>query len=89
MPLYFVMLGELFMAIENSILVVRSITYAMKGQKLLESKGISEYVERNPFPNSSEGCGYGLRVQGDVSRAVSILEAAGVKISEIKRGKPQ
>ena len=87
MPLYFVMLGELLMAIENSILVVRSIT--MKGQKLLESNGISAYVERNPFPNSREGCGYGLRVQGDVSRAVSILEAAGVKISEIKRGKPQ
>ncbi len=42
----------------QSVLVVRSVTSAMRGQKLLESSGISAYVQRNTAPNSNQGCGY-------------------------------
>ena len=38
--------------IDQAVLVVRSVTSAMKGQKLLEQNGISAYVERNTAPKS-------------------------------------
>ena len=41
--------------IDQAVLVVRSVTSAMKGQKLLEQNGISAYVERNTAPNSRQG----------------------------------
>lgn len=71
--------------IDQAVLVVRSVTSAMKGQKLLEQNGISAYVERNTAPNSRQGCGYGLKIRGDVA-AAGILSAAGIKVSEIQRG---
>ncbi len=49
----------------QSVLVVRSVTSAMRGQKLLESSGISAYVQRNTAPNSNQGCGYGIRIGRD------------------------
>ena len=72
--------------IDQAVLVVRSVTSAMKGQKLLEQTGISAYVERNTAPNSRQGCGYGLKIRGDVAAAAGILSAAGIKVSEIQRG---
>lgn len=70
--------------IENHILVVRSITYAMKGQQLLLRYGITAYVERLANPNREQGCGYGLRIRGDVNLALSILSAAGIPVAEIQ-----
>ena len=70
--------------IDQAVLVVRSVTSAMKGQKLLEQNGISAYVERNTAPNSRQGCG--LKIRGDVAAAAGILSAAGIKVSEIQRG---
>ncbi len=66
----------------QSVLVVRSVTSAMRGQKLLESSGISAYVQRN----SNQGCGYGIRISGDVSKAAGILAGAGIKVVEIQGG---
>ncbi len=71
----------------QSVLVVRSVTSAMRGQKLLENSGISAYVQRNTAPNSNQGCGYGIRVSGgDVAKAAGILAGAGIKVVEIQGG---
>ncbi len=70
----------------QSVLVVRSVTSAMRGQKLLESSGISAYVQRNTAPNSNQGCGYGISISGDVSKAAGILAGAGIKVVEIQGG---
>lgn len=73
-------------SIDYPVLIVRSITYAMKGQKLLESNGINAYIQRNARPNSKEGCGYGLRVAGNLETALSLLSDAGIKVVEIQGG---
>ena len=87
MPLYFVMLGEFFMAnIDHPLLVVRSITNAMRGQKILEQNRIPAYVQRNTLPSSKQGCGYALKITGSVEKAVNLLAAADIKVTEIQGG---
>lgn len=71
----------------NPVLVVRSVTNAIKGQKILESNGIDALVYRNTSPSSRQGCGYGLRLQGgSVQTAVNLLNNAGIKVVEIQGG---
>lgn len=74
------------MATKGSILVVRSITGAMKGQKILESNGIAAYVQRNMSPNSRVGCGYVLKINGNPQTAVMLLARAGVPVVEVMGG---
>lgn len=75
------------MAFNDTVLVVRSVTNAIKGQKLLESKGISAYVQRNASPVSREGCGYVLKIdRKNLQTAVGILTAGGIKVVEIQGG---
>lgn len=62
---------------------VKSITYAMKGQRILERYGISSYVGRDRSVKS--GCGYKLTVKGDKQRALEILRYFGIKLSEERR----
>ena len=71
---------------EQNVLVVRSITYAMKGQKQLERYGYSAYIERLSHPNSRQGCGYGIKVFGPLAPALEILNAAGVPVAEVQGG---
>ena len=71
--------------IDESVVVVRSITNAMKGQHELERYGISAYIERNRNPNSKQGCGYGLKIRGNLDLVLEILSAAGIPIAEIQK----
>lgn len=46
----------------ETILLLRSVTYAMKAKRLLEARGIKAKVVK-PTPSSSEhGCAYGVSV---------------------------
>lgn len=69
---------------EAYLLVVKSVTNAMKGQKILESNGINSYVQRNTSSRLSQGCGYALKVYGNPTTASALLSAAGIKVSEIQ-----
>ena len=62
------------------MLVVRSVTNAIKGQKILETNGISAYVQRSA---GNQGCGYALKVFCDPRMAASLLQNAGIKVAEI------
>ena len=46
---------------------VSSLTYALKGQKLLEQKGFRVWAGRDH--DRIQGCGYKLTVKGDAQRA--------------------
>lgn len=72
------------MAFNSAVLVVRSVTNAIKGQKVLENGGINAYVQRNMSPASRQGCGYGLKISGNVQTAVNLLAGAGIKVVEIQ-----
>ncbi len=71
---------------ETHLVVVRSITYAMKGQKLLERYGYTAYIERLSRPNSQQGCGYGVRVIGPFEGVLRLMELAGIPVAEVQEG---
>lgn len=58
---------------------VKSITYAMKGQRILERYGITSYVGRDHDIKS--GCGYKLMVKGDPDTVKSLLRKYGIKLT--------
>lgn len=61
------------------LIMVSSVTYAMRGKEILAANGIKAYVER--LPRSKEtGCGYGIYVPGQTDRAEQILRGQGLRI---------
>ena len=65
---------------KKQLIMVSSITYAIKGRELLRSKGYRAYVERTPGNLDTAGCGYSIYVGSDVDGAEKILRAAGIKV---------
>lgn len=64
---------------EKSIIIVKSITYAMRGQQILQAQGISAYIERTT--GNRYGCGYGIRVKTvDAPLAARILVEQGIRV---------
>lgn len=56
------------------LITFRSITYAQRGEKLLEAKGLRCYLSRTPKQLSEQGCGYCIHVfTRDISGAVNEL----------------
>ncbi len=64
---------------EKTLLVVSSVTYAMRGRELLFRKGIRSYIERLPRTKET-GCGYGLYVPDGPDAAERILKEAGFRV---------
>lgn len=64
---------------QEPIILVSSITYAMKSKKILEQRGIQAYVERLPRTKES-GCGYGLYVPNGADEAERQLRNMGIRI---------
>ena len=58
---------------------VSSLTYALKGQKLLEQKGFRAWAGRDH--DRIQGCGYKLTVKGDAQRAKQLLQSGGIKLA--------
>ena len=63
---------------EEHRLSVRSITYAIKAQKLLERHRIPCRIVRNR--SNPKGCGYLLLVRGDVDRILRLLSQNGIPV---------
>ncbi len=58
--------------------VLESLTYANKAQRILSSKGYScEVIKTNGTTTS--GCGYGIRVGGEIKTILQILDAAYIR----------
>lgn len=66
-----------------ALLIVRSVTNAMRGQKILETHGVGSYVQRN---TNNQGCGYALKINCDPVWAANLLRSAGIQVSEIVGG---
>ncbi len=61
------------------LIVTGTVTYAMRGRDYLRQRGIRAAVERT-VSGGTDGCGYGLVVNGDISKIKKLLLDAGVKI---------
>lgn len=64
----------------NPLIMVSSITYAMKSKEILSRKGFKAYVERVPHTSEDVGCGYGVYVLQRTEEAQQILERSGIEI---------
>lgn len=57
---------------------VSSLTYALKGQKVLERYGYKAWAGRDH--NRVSGCGYQLTVRGDTEKAKELLVQYGIRL---------
>lgn len=61
------------------LIMVSSVTYAMKAAGILAHSGIRGYVERVPRTEET-GCGYGVYVPEGADAAEKILRDNGIRI---------
>lgn len=61
------------------LIVVSSVTYAMKSKEILFEHGIRAYVERIP-KTAETGCGYGVYVPKRTDEAEQILREHDIRI---------
>lgn len=66
--------------------VMPSYTYALKGEKLLKSRGIPCQVKRNDSP-ASGGCGYSLLIYENRDKAAEILDRYKIPYTNITGGR--
>lgn len=69
---------------KKALFILSSITYAMKGRDLLNSKGIKSEIKRAPKNKALSGCGYGLLIYEKAEKAAELLEEAQIKVLDIK-----
>ena len=63
------------------VIVLSSITYALKSQDLLKSNGIFSKITRSKSVKSVRGCGYGIVVDSVVAeRSENLLASSGIPI---------
>lgn len=62
------------------LIMVGSVTYAMKGKELLRRRGFQAYVERVPRTREELGCGYGLYVPQRTDEAEHVLISSGIRV---------
>ena len=64
---------------EVYLITFRSVTYAQRGERLLNRGGFSCSLRRTPRWMEEQGCGYSLRVwTQDIHLPVALLEEKGV-----------
>ncbi len=61
------------------LIVVSSVTYAMRGRELLQQRGFRAFVERIP-KTAETGCGYGIYVPDGADAAEMVLRENNIKI---------
>lgn len=67
-----------------SILVMSSVTYALKAQGILDREGIGTRLEKLNKSQTLRGCGYGLRIEkSKVEKATGILKDEHIRLMEI------
>ncbi len=70
------------------ILVLSSVTYAMKARDILAAQGIRSELTRSSAIRKVRGCGYGLRIRlQDRESAERLLIQSGINILGITQEK--
>ena len=67
-------------SVKKELIVVSSVTYAMKGKELLERNGFHAYITRLPRETENVGCGYCIYVTHDTNRAEQLLQRNGIRV---------
>ncbi len=65
----------------KKVIVLSSITYALKAQELLKNNGIYTKITRSRSVKSVRGCGYGIAFEFDLAeKAKTLLAENGIPI---------
>ncbi len=65
---------------EKQLILVPSVTYAMKAKNILDKYNIKSYIERTPKTHQINSCSYCLFVPENVQTATDILLKHKIKI---------
>ena len=65
---------------KNELILVPSVTYAMKAKSILDQYQIRSYIQRTPKNTGVKSCGYCLFVPNRADEAEKILREKGVRI---------
>lgn len=65
-------------------IVTGTVTYAMRGRDILKNNGFRASIDRSAAGHSGDGCGYGIRVSGDIEIIKPLLLSGGIKIKRIE-----
>ena len=74
---------------EKYYISFRSVTYAQKGQRILETEGMTCFLQRAPKWMNMRGCGYALEIK-DPWKAAGLLrekKAPWIKVYGVKDGR--
>lgn len=64
----------------NELILVPSVTYAMKAKSILDKHSIRSYIQRTPKSVQVNSCGYCLFVPDKADEAEVILRRNGVRV---------
>lgn len=67
----------------QDIIVLRSVTYAYKAQRLLERMRIRSYIIRTPEEYAPTGCSYSLSVAENGVQAAELLRQNGIQVLKL------
>lgn len=65
------------------LIALTSITFALRAQSLLIAEGYICEVERTP-KSLVRGCGYSIKIKGDIKKILEILQAHKIPIRAYK-----
>lgn len=64
----------------KELILVPSVTYAMKAKNILDKNNIRAYIQRTPKTVNIRSCGYCLFVPNHTDRAEELLRERGVRV---------
>lgn len=64
----------------TSLIMVSSITHAIRGRNLLKKRGFRATIEKTPGNLDTAGCGYSIAVGDRLDAALKIVTSAGIKV---------
>ena len=62
------------------LILLNSITFAMKSKDLLNNNGFSAELQRIPKGLQKQGCSYGVYVSKNIDEAINFLTKKGIKV---------
>ena len=65
---------------KNELILLPSVTYAMKAKSILDQYKIRSYIQRTPKSVSIKSCGYCLYVPDKTDEAEKLLREKGIRI---------
>ncbi len=65
---------------KKELILVPSVTYAMKAKSILDQYNIRSFIQRTPKNTGIKSCGYCLFVPNEADKAELLLRKKGVRI---------